>query len=67
MSGSERHNENSTVLKLGDGMGMVGSGAMVVTDVKHLAVRNAIESHRLGDRSPLAIDERHLHTDSDIE
>lgn len=55
MSDSERHNDNGKGLVLGDGVGMVSSGAMVVTDKRHLAVANAIESHRVGDRRPLAI------------
>ena len=61
--GSERHNLNSKPLVLGDGMGMIG-GAMFVTDVRHLAVRNAVENHRGGEREPLAVGGRYLHTDS---
>jgi hypothetical protein len=52
---TERCNIHSKVLKIGDGMGLVGSGAMMITDKKHVAVRNAIESHRNGSRKPLKV------------
>jgi hypothetical protein len=52
---NEQHNKNAKQLVFGDGMGMISSGAMAITHKKHLAVRNAIESHRHGERKPLAI------------
>jgi hypothetical protein len=63
-SDRERHNENAKNLVLGDGMGMVSSGTVAITDKRHLAVRNAILTHRHGDRKPLAVGGRHLHTDN---
>lgn len=45
---------NGKVLKFGDGMARFG-GAVAMTDKRHLAVRNAIEAHRQGEREPLAI------------
>jgi len=60
----EPHNENGKGLVLGDGMGMVSSGAVAITEKRHLAVRNAILTHRHGDRKPLAVGGRHLHTDT---
>lgn len=45
---------NGKQLKMRDGIIHV-DGAIAQTEKKHLAIRNAIEAHRQGEREPLAI------------
>lgn len=50
-----RYNPQSKALVLGDGILMLDSSTASVTDQRHLAVRNAIMSHRANGREPLAV------------
>lgn len=53
--GDEYKNQKAKSLVLADGMTRVTSGTVGVTEKRHLAVRNAIMSHRHGDREPLEV------------